>query len=373
MPTSVKDPCAQLLEALGTGVLLVDEAQRIRVSNRRAAELLGISSELLADAPLTRHLPPVTVLLERAASGTTERPAVRVVRADGTALTVGYTITVADRSATGTSYAIAFQDITPIVRLQEERDRLLQLATVGEIMPSVLHEAKNPLAAAITALEVLTEEEADPQLQQDLHAVLVEVRRAVLTLDGLGSAGLDPHAASPHAIDHAVREVASVLSSRAERLGIRMETDVGDLPLLAFEPSVVRAVVFNLVNNALQACRSGDTVTVSAHTIGERLEVAVRDTGCGMEPAVLRRCTELFFSTKRSGSGVGLALCKEVADRAGGELLVESAAGRGTCIRLVLPLVVGRPTAPPSRPSTPPSAPGFPLRSTEESCPAPNR
>jgi signal transduction histidine kinase len=340
-PASTKDACVQLLDALGTGVLLVDASERIRVANRRAVEILGVPYESLVGVPLTKFLPSIAQL-QALSTSADERPSVSIRQRDGTQVRAGFTLTVADTSASGSSHAIAFQDITPLVRLQEERDRLLQLATVGEVMPSVLHEAKNPLSAAITALEVLIEESTDARLQHDLHAVLVEVRRAVLTLDGLGSAGLDPTAPVPHAIDHAVREVASVLASRAQLLGMRLVTEVADMPLLPFEPSVVRAVVFNLANNALQACRPGDTVTIEARLVGPRVEIAVRDTGAGMEPAVLARCTELFFSTKRSGSGIGLALCKEVAERAGGELFVSSSVGVGTTVRLSLPMAAPR-------------------------------
>lgn len=347
---STKDAYVQLLEALGTGVLLVDASERIQVANRRAGEILGVAYESLVGVPLTRHLPSITEL--RAHSITIdERPSVRITRLDGSIVRAGFTLTVADTSAAGTSHAIAFQDITPLVRLQEERDRLLQLATVGEVMPSVLHEAKNPLSAAITALEVLIEESTDTRMQQELHAVLVELRRVSLTLDGLGSAGLDPNTGSSHAIDHAVREVVSVLAPRAQRLGIRLEADAGDLPLLSLDPGVVRAVVFNLVNNALQACHHGDAITVAARLVGESLEIDVADTGAGMEPAVLARCTELFFSTKRSGSGIGLALCNEVAERAGGRLRVESSVGVGTTVRLSLPTTMRRAMPTPALPT----------------------
>lgn len=337
------DTCKQLmglLEALGTGVLLVDPEERIRLANRRAAEIFGVPSESLVSQPLSAHLAPIASLRARIAStGPTERASIAIAPPGRTPIVAGFTLNEAHVEGTGgVHYAIAFQDITPITRLQEERDRLLQLATVGEVLPSVLHEAKNPLSAAITAIEVMIEEATHHDERADLHAVLVELRRAVLTLDGLGSAGLDPHASTPRALDHAVREVASVLSPRAQRLNIELRVDVPDLPLLPLDPSVIRAVVFNLVNNALQACRGGDTVTVAARLANSTLEVSVGDTGAGMAPDVRARCTELFFTTKRSGSGIGLALCSEVAAKAGGRLEIESRLGAGTTVRLFLPI-----------------------------------
>lgn len=346
MPPPNQNELLALFEALGTALVLVDGHGLIRLANRRATEILGVAADELVGTPLGAHLDGVEVLTGRPTKSGLSRRSLTLHRPDGTSVELGYTVTRAPvPGLDGLYHAIAFQDITPLRVLQEERDRLLQLATVGELMPSVLHEAKNPLSAALTALEVLLEE-ASGGLQQDLHAILVEVRRAVLTLDGLGSVGMDPRSGTARAVDHAIREVVHLLAPRAERLGIRIGVEVGDLPLLPFDASVIRAIVFNVVNNAIQACRADDSVVVTARLVDGRLEISIRDSGSGMTPEVLARCTELFFSTKRSGSGVGLALCKQVCERVGGDLHVTSTLGVGTTVRLVLPVPPSEQTIP---------------------------
>lgn len=223
--------------------------------------------------------------------------------------------------------------------IRTQRDRLLQLAAVGEVLPSVLHELRNPLAAVTTMVEVLVEEAPDG-LRQDLHAVLWELRRMGLTLQGIGGLSRQVHGPTPEAIDLAVEEACAVLTPTARALDITLATEVAAMPLVALERAVIKGVVFNLVRNAIDACRPGDRVVVSARVDGDAFELSVRDTGRGMTPAVLARCTELFFTSKANGSGIGLAICRQVAERGRGSLTIASEPGVGTTVCVRIPLVL---------------------------------
>jgi len=250
-------------------------------------------------------------------------------------------------------------------RLREERDRLLRLAAVGEVLPSLLHELRNPIAGVTTALEVLIEEMESGELRDTLHALLGELRRAQLTLQGIGTAdralrGDGAH----HAIDHALRDACRVMSASAREAGVELRTDIPDLPLLPIDAPALRGVVFNLLNNAIAAARAegaslpppppdassltlhrrpdgvarGATVDVVVRLDGTRLVVTVRDTGTGMKPEVLARCTELFFTTKARGSGIGLALARRTVESVGGSMAIESELGKGTSVTLSIPI-----------------------------------
>lgn len=241
--------------------------------------------------------------------------------------------------------AVRREDRTTFERLREERDRLLQLAAVGEVLPSVLHELKNPLAAITTAVEVLLEEVPAGHVQDDLHAILSEVRRIKLTLEGIGLVrqGLDGTRAT--AVDFALMEAFRVLEAQMRRKGIVARCDVPSLPLLPFDASAIRAILFNLVNNSIYACRSGDEISLDARLSegGRVFEFNVADTGVGMAPEILERCQDLFFTTKPNGSGIGLSLCHTVVSRAGGALRIESKEGGGTRVRVRLPVPVPEP------------------------------
>jgi signal transduction histidine kinase len=270
----------------------------------------------------------------------TRHKAKRVVERGGSKVVLGYSATAVTSEQSGTHYTVVLQDVTERERLREERDRLMRLAAVSEILPSLLHELKNPLACIATAVEVMLEELAPGHLQTDLHAVLSEIRRMKFTLEGLGSVGRELASSRNHPIDHAAREVCRVLERQAASRGIQLTTRVADMPLLPLDPGVTRAVLFNLLTNSIHACVEGDSVDVGGYfdEPENQLVLWVEDTGCGMEPAVLDRCQELFFTTKPKGTGIGLALCSGAIASAGGKLDIRSEAARGTRVEIKVPI-----------------------------------
>jgi len=268
----------------------------------------------------------------------------RIERSSDVPATIGFTVSKLDLGCLASSprmgYAVVFQDLTKFDRLRRERDRLVQIASVNQSLPTVLHELRNPLAAITTCLEVLIEEsgELPGAVLEEIHAVLCEARRMRLSLEGIGAVGRTFASRRPEAVDFACREAFRVMATRAANLGVEADCDVEDLPLLWIDAGTVRAVVFNLLNNAIQACRPGDRVRLAVRLDEQQtLHIDVSDTGCGMTPSTLSRCRELFFTTKPRGSGIGLALCNDAVRAVGGELRVASSPGRGTEVTVRVP------------------------------------
>ncbi len=278
------------------------------------------------------------------------------VRRGSEVIVVGYTA----QDTVGGARVVVFSDITQVEKLKAERDRLLRLAIIADLLPAVLHEVKNPLAAVTSVIEVVLDEDQGlaPQLQRDLHTVLGELRRMRLTLDGVGIAGRELRSDRPGAVDHAVAEAVRVLAPRARDLGIALQADIQTTPLQPFSPEAFRAIVFNLVQNALQASRVGGVVQVAFAAEDGVLRLTVGDDGVGMSPEVLARCRELFFTTKTRGSGIGLALVDRLVADAGGAVDIDSGVGTGTRIRITLPSsspALASPLSAASGPAVPPA------------------
>ncbi|MBK7861251.1 MAG: PAS domain-containing protein [Archangiaceae bacterium] len=321
-----------LLDALPTAVLRMTQDGVIVYANPRASRLLGDAQ------PGDRVNDLLSQLASHDAATDRESPRrlARVRRPDGTALDVGFQAQALD-GAGGREWAVVFQDLSDVQKLRSERDRLLQLAAVGDVMPTLLHEFKNPLAAITTAMELLIEESVDTQIASDLHAVLQEVRRLTLTLDGVGRLGQSLRSAQYSAIDHCAREAFAVLTRMGKEKGLTLVAQIPTLPLLPIDVGGCRALVFNLVMNAIRACASGDTITLSLELQPKALLLTVKDTGSGMTSEVLARCRELFFTTRPRGSGIGLALCQSLVDSAAGELNIASQPGQGTTVAVTIP------------------------------------
>jgi signal transduction histidine kinase len=379
--TSVREPrvdAAKELAALAylpNAALAIDELGIVRLANRAAEQLLKRPAERLVGFAIDDILLVSRVaLLEacialpsfRPPNGTLPAPSepFGAPRYPGTEeLTAGsgqfangeltHIVTVGKTSERTLSYAVAhapsqrgwlmitLRDVTEWAKLRREHDRLLRLAAAGEVLPSVLHELKNPLAAVTAAVEVLVEEVAEGHVREQLHAVLSEVRRMKLAFEGVGSVGRDLRGRRPAPIDQACREVFRILAPRAESAGAIARCDVPDMPPVLLDPAVVRAILFNLFVNAIHASATGTTIVIHARLSSSGVfELTVADTGTGMTAEVYRRCTELFFTTKRSGSGVGLALCRKTTEEAGGTLEIQSVPGVGTTIVMRVPSVL---------------------------------
>lgn len=339
----------QVLDRLPAGVLVTDVAGVIVYANQKSEAILHRSRDQLLGFRLKEILPGMAAHLTVAETRLEEDHQPRCVykQPDNGDITIGFQIArtgFAEASPGAEFFTVLFQDITGFERLRDERDRLLQLAAVGEVLPGILHELKNPMAAITTAVEVLIEEVPEGYVQTELHAILSEVRRMKLAFEGIGLLDLTMCTRKATAIDFAIEEAFRVLEAQMKRNRIVSRCDIQPLPLLYLDPAAIRAIVFNLVNNAIHACKAGDEISVEASLVDHDrvFKIIIRDTGIGMNQETLRRCRELFFTSKPNGSGMGLALCETVVKRAQGKLLIESREGIGTQVTVLLPVPVPR-------------------------------
>lgn len=236
-------------------------------------------------------------------------------------------------------YLATITDVTELRLLTEERDRLMEMATISELMPTIMHEFKNPLASIQALVELITLDCTDPQLQDQLYSILQEIRRMKLGFEGLGATSRQLASSRHHAIDASIREACHIFQRQLKARKVTLKANIETMPLLPFNAGSIRGVLFNLLNNAKQATRPGDTITVSAGLIDQdqTLFFSVKDTGPGMPAEILAQCTNLFFTTKKLGSGIGLALCKSAVEKINGQLSVWSEPGEGTEISVRLP------------------------------------
>lgn len=332
-------PELALLDALPSAVLVLAMGSgRIEFANRRAAEALETTSGALHGRDVSSILAPVEWLVARREMPQPDR-VLDVTLPSGRHIVAGYSVSELG-AGPAARRLLVFQDITAWQQLREERDRLLQMAAVGLALPALLHELKNPLASVTTTVEVLLEEVEAGPVQGQLHAVLSELRRMRLSLEGVGAVGQKLRCARAGAVDLACREAWSIMSARGRQAGIQSRCEVEDMPLLPLDPAVVRAIVYNLMANSIQSGTPGTAVNLYAglRDGGRTFELTVVDNGPGMAADVLARCTELFFTTRRTGSGIGLALVRRAAEDAAGVLEISSVPGYGTSVVLRVPV-----------------------------------
>ncbi|TPV93003.1 MAG: PAS domain-containing protein [Myxococcales bacterium FL481] len=333
------------LECLPGGVLVTDSTGCLAGINDAAVAMLAKAREELMGAPLERVLPGIVQAAQFEPMRDSRKEfELRLPDARDGIHWVQCCLSSTNPAAAGRSLCadrlVSFYDIGPVVELREERRRLLQLAGVRELLPTLLHELRNPLASIRAAVEVLLEDDQASPVHAELEAILAEVHRLGLTLQGLGVAEQELRSPRAEDIEQAVAETCCVMQPVARKSGVELRTEIESLGRLPFSANAIKALIFNLVSNAVAACRDGDRVCVRARMErqGRVLLLAVADTGAGMTSDVVGRCTELFYTTKPRGSGIGLALCRRATESVFGALTIVSKPGEGTTVYIRLPL-----------------------------------
>lgn len=257
----------------------------------------------------------------------------------------------------GRTLAIQYaRDITERKALERQAIRNERLAVVGELAAGLAHEIRTPLTSISNSVRLL--EGALPgDVNDDVRLVLGIIakeskRLSALLTDFLKFARPRPPRPVATDLNALVREVARIArASRPQAEGVALDLDLGgDLPLAPVDPDQLQQAVLNVVVNALEASLAkggaAGRAWVRLGTAGPRQgragwEIAVTDTGPGIDPTDRARLFEPFFSKKSDGTGLGLAIAKRIVDAHAGRIEVTTAPGAGATFTLVLPAASG--------------------------------
>jgi PAS domain S-box-containing protein len=366
-----------LLARMPVAVALVQDGQ-VLYANDEALRIAGATtaSELggtpFATAPPTA--PPSTTPTT-AAAATAQAPATPVAgeqrfehRGGGFALADLWYLALVHEGQP--AVLCVGRDVTKRKQLETMLRTTERMASIGTLAAGVAHEINNPLTYVIGNLEMIAVElRAAPGAEPDRAALEGAVTDA---LDGAGRVARivrDLRTFSRPNDDHeGPIELAPVIEST---LGIckneirhraELVVDLADVPPVWGNAHRLGQVVLNLLVNAAQAIAEGavatNRVTVRTRQRPDgRVEIAVADTGCGVQPADLPRLCDPFFTTKPigQGTGLGLSIVHGILTRFGGALEVESEVGRGSTFRAVLPAATATRPPAPSAPAAPPT------------------
>jgi signal transduction histidine kinase len=333
-----RENAARVLDAVGDGVFLLDDEGLIRFWNRAAelvtrrsgdsvggrpvAEIFGEWERLKQEIPVTEGSVPA-------------RPVTLPVDVDGRELWLSF---VAVRSASGCVYA--FRDFTVERRLDEAK---------SEFVATVSHELRTPMTAVLGAAKTLMRE--DIELDPDRRRQLLEMigaqgtRLTKIAEDVLIASRLDRdelrlerdhvdiaelvRTAVAHMREYAPETISLTASTESEG-----EAALGDRHR-------IEQVLVNLIDNAIKYSPDGGEVSVSTAAVPHGVRVEVRDNGMGIPAAEQRSIFEKFYrlegSQVRAGTGLGLYICRELVQRMGGTIGVESDPGSGSTFYFELP------------------------------------
>ncbi|MFQ5612025.1 MAG: GAF domain-containing protein [Anaerolineae bacterium] len=218
--------------------------------------------------------------------------------------------------------------------------RAEKLAVVGRLAASVAHEVNNPLQAIALQLQLIAEEGLDEPASERLGIVQDELAR----IAGIVQRLLDFQRPTlgertPQDVSTLLDDVLTLLGKQLQQRGISVVRDGdGNLAPALVASDQMKQVFLNLILNALEAMPDGGKLQVGAQQSNGLIVVTLTDTGVGMSSEVMNDLFEPFFSTKTSGTGLGLAVSHEIVTQHGGTIEASSQPGRGSTFTIRLPV-----------------------------------
>lgn len=217
-----------------------------------------------------------------------------------------------------------------------------RLAALGQLTAGLAHELRNPLGTIKASAEMLMKDST-----RNRPAVMSEmagyIRSEVDRMNGLIANFLDfakPLQMHPVMADlrPVLEDVVRQQDGLARERGVTLSVHRADEPLsFVFDPDLLKLAISNLVQNAIQASASGQTVEIRAENARGNAMIFVTDHGTGIEPQHLENIFNPFFTTKPQGVGLGLAIVSKIVDEHRGHIKVFSETGTGTTFELALP------------------------------------
>jgi len=236
-----------------------------------------------------------------------------------------------------------------LTRLEAAQQELVvaeRMATVGRLSLKMAHEVRNPIAAIGLNAEILGDivsERPDPEMVE-AKSLVGAIRDQVGALDAITEEYLAfARFPRPQFEEDSVNDMVSALIDfvrpLASRQGITLhaETDPS-VPSMAIDRSLMRQAVLNLVKNGFEALSQGGSITVTTRRVEDNVEIAVSDTGPGINEEVGSRLFEQFFTTKPQGTGLGLSITRQIAEQHGGQIQWSSRPGAGATFTITLPI-----------------------------------
>jgi signal transduction histidine kinase len=226
-----------------------------------------------------------------------------------------------------------------------ERLRSGALAALGRMAAQVAHELRNPLGGLKLFADYLeqrlgvAEDSEGVEVARRISREVDHMTELVREITQFGR----PTALRrvPTSLNGLVESCLDLAQARAKDKKVRVTLDLdAELPAAMLDSRELRKVFLNLISNALEAMDDEGSLTLRTRAQDRFLATTVEDTGCGMSDETRARAFDLFFTTKETGTGLGMAIARSVIEQHGGRIEIRSQIGRGTEVRVLLPVEV---------------------------------
>ncbi len=217
-----------------------------------------------------------------------------------------------------------------------------QYRIIGELAAAIVHEVRNPMTTVRGFLQLLSESGDFAGHKEYFDLMIEEIDQANFIMSNFLSLGKDQHSEyKPENLNQIIENYYLILSSEAKKHDHMVKIIQSELPLIPLDFKQIRQLIFNLVQNGLEAMSSPGTLTIMTFKTAEEIVLSVQDQGCGIDNAIMQKLGQPFLTTKEKGTGLGLAVCYRIAEQHNAQLEVKTA-DHGSTFSVKFPIPGGQ-------------------------------
>jgi len=348
--THLREYTNVILENLASGVISVDNNGNIQVVNKQASLLLKREYEQL----FKKHYTTLPEPFQKAVKDGLENeksipPVYHWYTSEGETKKFSLRTSLLKNDAGAKTCILLVDDVTEQARLEEQIRRNEKLTAMRNLSSAVAHEVRNPLNSINLIVDLIKKQQQPIRDIEKYNYNLTTIQNEISRISTIVEEFIQfarPPKMKLAPIDFPVffLEMDTLFRARSEKVGINITYNFASHPKFYGDYEQLKQVFINLIQNAIEAISPPGKITLTGKTIGERYEISVQDSGCGIPESDLGRVFDIYFTTKKHGSGIGLAIVHQIVSNHDGTIEVESAEGSGTYFVLRFPFEVKRET-----------------------------
>lgn len=334
-----------IFNAILEGVIVTDPSGRIIYLNRAAAGFFGISVEASLGELLGHAVRGLDFEQLSAGGGVISRD-LEVFYPENRHLNF-YTVPLMSEDSHDevVGHAIILRDITQYRRETQETIESERFSALTLLAAGVAHEIGNPLNSLDIHLQLMERRvrKLPSRSRGEFEESITVARQEVKRLDHIITQFLrairpQPLTLRPDSLNAIVEESVSFLQAEIRDRDILVEMDLDrSLPALGVDRDQIKQAFYNIIRNAFQAMKTGGILRIRSGADETHQFISFADSGGGIAPENITRVFEPYFTTKQSGSGLGLLIVRRIVRAHGGEVIIESAPGQGLTVTIRLP------------------------------------
>ena len=333
-----------ILENMGSGVIAVSNKGTIQLVNKQASTILKKNKEDMVGYNINTLPQEISQIYKESITFKKEihQPHYIWYREDTDSRQLSFRTTLLQKDSSIETCILLLDDTTEQARLEEQLRRQEKLTAMGKLASRVAHEIRNPLNIVGLIVQRLGKKFSTSEnlnnYSKNLHTVEKEIFRINDIISEFIRFARPPHI-HKKVLDFQIffKEIETLFQSKLQENKIHLELDINPHPHISGDYDQLKQVFINLIENSIHAVTPPGSISIRGKPYDNYFEIKVKDTGSGIPEEEIPHIFDLYFTTKKDGTGVGLAVVHQIISGHGGSIKVESEPPGGTTFIICLP------------------------------------